>query len=67
MNEKAYAVKVNNGTAAIYNAKSGTYWRSIGSKVASAQLIGGDSVQVTTTDGKVQIYDIESGRYIRSI
>jgi aspartate 1-decarboxylase len=67
MSEIAYAVKVANGTAAIYNVQNGSRVRSVGSKVISAQIIGSDSVQVTTADGRVEIYNVKNGARIRSI
>ena len=67
MSEITYAVKVTNGKAEIYNAKHGNRVRSVGSNVTSAQIIGSDSVQVTTASGKVEIYDINHGNRIRTI
>ena len=63
---KTYAVKVVNGQAAIYDAKTGVRLRTVWSNVASAQ-INGESAILTSTSGKVQIYSAKTGCYLRSL
>jgi hypothetical protein len=62
----AYAVKIKNGKAELFDAKTGAYKRSVGSNAVSAQITG-EFVQVTKADGKVEIYDASTGAYKRSI
>ena len=60
-----YAVKLYNGIAQIYDAKTGSFKRSVGSDVVSAQ-INGDLVQLTKSNGRVEIYDVNTGSFKRS-
>lgn len=59
-----YAVRVNNGVAEIYDAKTGSYKRSIGSDVMQARITG-EFVEITKTNGKIEIYDANTGSYQR--
>ena len=52
---KTYAVKVQNGKAMVYDAQTGVQLRVLSSKAVSAQITG-DQLQVTTSDGHVEIY-----------
>ena len=52
---KTYAVKVQNGKATVYDAQTGVQLRVLSSKAVSAQITG-DQLQVTTSDGHVEIY-----------
>ena len=61
-----YAVKVENGHAKIYDAKTGLIKRSIGIDVVSAQITG-EFVQVTKRNGRVEIYDANTGLYKRTL
>jgi hypothetical protein len=61
-----YAVKVKDGKAQIYDAKTGAYKRNVGNHAVSAQ-VQGDIVQVTKADGKVEIYDANTGVYKRTL
>jgi|HubBroStandDraft_6_1064221.scaffolds.fasta_scaffold3520452_1 hypothetical protein len=63
---KTYAVKVEHGQARIYDAKTGSYQRFVGSNVVSAQITG-EFVQVTEKNGQVRIYDANTGSYQRSL
>jgi hypothetical protein len=61
-----YAVKIKNGKAQIYDAKTGGLRRSVGSGVVSAQITG-DLVQVTKENGRVELYDPKTGGLRRSL
>jgi ABC-type tungstate transport system substrate-binding protein len=61
-----YAVKINNGRAEIYDASTGSYQRSL-TDATSAQMLGGNLVQVTKQNGRVEIYDASTGSYQRSL
>ena len=61
-----YAVKVENGHAKVYDAKTGAYKRTVGSDVVSAQITG-ELIQVTKKNGRVEIYDANTGAYKRSL
>lgn len=61
-----YAVKVQGGRALIYDAATGSYKRSVGNNVVSAQ-ISGQFVQITNKSGQVEIYDANTGSFKRSL
>ena len=61
-----FAVKVNDGRAEIYDASNGSYQRSVGSDVVTAQ-VNGNVLQITKKDGSVEIYDANNGSYQRSL
>ena len=57
---KSYAVKIHNGRALIHDAHTGVQLRAVGFYVVSAQVMG-DLVQVTTANGRVEIYSAVTG------
>lgn len=58
----SYVVKVKDGKAYLYDAKTRAGKGSVGRKVVSAHMAG-DFVQVTREDGKVEIYDPRTRAY----
>ena len=57
---KSYAVKIHNGRALIFDANTGVQLRSVGFNATGAQVMG-DLVQVTTSNGRVEIYSAVTG------
>ena len=57
---KTYAVKVQSGRALIYDANTGGLLRTVGTNVTAAQVTG-EQVQVTLSNGRVQIYSAVTG------
>ena len=56
---KTYAVKVQNGKAMVYDAQTGVQLRVLSSNAVSAQITG-DVLQVTLSNGHIEIYKTEN-------
>ncbi len=63
---KTYAVKIRNGQAVVFDAQTGAQLRTLTSNAVGAQVLG-DLIQVTTTDGRTQIYNAATGAMQRQI
>jgi hypothetical protein len=67
---KPLVAKVNdNGQLSLYDAKTGGHVRLLNSTVGKyiSAFVSGDIVQAQRSDGKVDTYDAESGRFLRTI
>ena len=65
MANKIVACKVNNGRAEGYDAK-GSFVRTLTSDAVSA-VANGDVVTVTKKNGRVELYDANTGSFKRSL
>jgi hypothetical protein len=61
-----YAVKIENGQAKVYDARTGAFKQSFGHDVVSAQ-VDGELLQYTDKKGSVNIYDVRTGAFKRSL
>lgn len=62
-----YVAKIENGRCKLYNARTGSYQRTVGESGAVSAQVQGDIVAVTYANGKVKIYSCKSGSYQRTI
>ena len=59
-------VKVEGGAVKVYDAKRGSYLRTLTHGALSAQ-VSGNFVTVAMQNGKTNVYDALSGSYLRSL
>jgi hypothetical protein len=62
--------KVNQtGQLSLYDARTGGHVRMLNSTVGKykSAVVSGGTVQAHRTDGKVDIYDAQTGRFLRTI
>ena len=67
---KELVAKVNeNGQLSLYDARTGGHVRSLNSTVGkyTSAYVSGATVQAQRSDGKIDTYDTDSGRFLRTI
>ena len=63
---KIVAVKVENGNVKAYGA-NGSFLRTIGTGGAVSAVANGDVISVTKSNGRIELYDANTGSFKRSI
>ena len=63
---KIMAVKVENGSVRAFDSK-GSFLRTIVTGGSVSATVNGDIISVTKADGRVELYDANTGSFKRSI
>jgi len=61
-----YIAKIENKACKIFSSENGSVKRTLCNGKAVSADVSGDEVAITCTDGKVRVYDIDTGAIIRT-